>query len=155
MYVYLARADVACPHCGGKVIKLHKIGRSIDPEGRVRNIASQSPSHTAELICIVWTGASKFKQLEDALHMLFAARHHHGEWYDLSVTNVEFIKGLAEDEAMVDKLLVARMKAKRRKRKRSVVKRQPVEMGPTGMVDEGLDWRTWVYGGAKNPIHSI
>jgi len=153
MYIYLIHAEVHCPHCGGEVIKLYKIGRSVEPEKRVSSIATASPSHTAELICVVWAGPTKYKKLEEALHMLFAKRHHHGEWFDLSVSNVKFVRGLTME--VIDKLLVARKAALKRKEEGPEAKTRPLWDTPTRAVDEGKDWRTWVYGGARNPIHDI
>lgn len=169
MYIYLAQAEIPCPHCGGKVVGLCKIGRSLNPKRRVRSIAPVPYQHTVRLICSVWAGPSRYAQLEEALHMLFADKWHHGEWFDLSVSNVEFVKGLTT--GTIDKLLVARETALGRKggdprvgaRAKPIEEATPIRPARRGLladvphtpVDEGLDWRTWVYGGARNPIHNI
>lgn len=69
----------------------YKIGRTQDPERRVKTFAIQLPFEV-EYVCLIET--LNMVELEKDLHLRFAAKRLNGEWFDLDAEEVEYIKGL-------------------------------------------------------------
>lgn len=72
---------------------LHKIGKTLSPEKRVRQIAAGLP-FAIETLCIL--EAADRHQLERALHVKYAHKRVNGEWFDLDPEDVSFIRAVAE-----------------------------------------------------------
>jgi hypothetical protein len=81
-YVYLVRS----------VSSAYKIGRTRNPEDRQRTFGIQLPFEV-EFIALI--EAEDMYTLERELHNRFAQKRINGEWFALSASDVEFIKGLA------------------------------------------------------------
>ena len=68
----------------------YKIGFSITPQKRVRQIQSPYP---VDLICIIQT--DDMLSLENKLHARFDHARKHGEWFELSDEDIDEIKHMA------------------------------------------------------------
>lgn len=62
----------------------HKIGRSVNPEYREQTLQAEEPE-----VELVWKTP---KDIERKLHKKFAAKRMRGEWFDLSVEDVQYIR---------------------------------------------------------------
>lgn len=82
-YVYLIRAENG----------LIKIGKTIDLDKRLEGISGMSPE-PLELIYSIKTTIAKVNKLEAQLHYTFNNSRSHGEWFDLSVSDIEYVKKL-------------------------------------------------------------
>lgn len=82
-YVYLLRSENG----------YYKIGRTQDPQNRVKTFGIQLPFEV-EYECLIKTDA--MVKLEKQLHDHFAHKRIKGEWFNLSPDDVEYIKGLAQ-----------------------------------------------------------
>jgi hypothetical protein len=65
---------------------LYKIGKSINPEKRLKSIRSQNPK--AEIVHIIES------DIELSLHKRFKNKRVHHEWFDLSEREVSELKAL-------------------------------------------------------------
>jgi hypothetical protein len=74
--------------------KAYKIGRTSDPQNRMKTFGIQLPFEV-EYICIIET--PDMIDLETKLHTRFSTKRINGEWFDLSPEDVEYIKGLANE----------------------------------------------------------
>jgi Meiotically Up-regulated Gene 113 (MUG113) protein len=81
-YVYLLRAEN----------DLYKIGRSKNPKTRINGIIWSFPI-AIELVVVI--EATDMKVLEKSLHDQFRERRQRGEWFSLTLSDVEYIKRLA------------------------------------------------------------
>lgn len=84
-FVYLAASDTG--H--------HKIGRSVDPEGRVEHFATKMPVrvdlvHTVE--------CDDYVDAEALLHKRFGPKRGTGEWFDLDADDLAWLLSLAAFE---------------------------------------------------------
>lgn len=70
----------------------YKIGRTIDPDNRIRTFGVKLPFEV-EYACII--GTSDMYGLEMRLHNLYAQKRVNGEWFDLEIDDVAYIKSLA------------------------------------------------------------
>lgn len=74
--------------------QIYKIGQSIDIDKRLASLQASSPVKlTVE--CAIFAGNQP--DLETLLHRKFADHRLHGEWFELPVPAVTFIKALADD----------------------------------------------------------
>ena len=80
-FVYLVRAENG----------LHKIGIAANARERFLGIRSQSPAPVALEFCM---RCPRALEIERALHSRFVSKRHHGEWFDLSEDDVEYVKSL-------------------------------------------------------------
>lgn len=65
---------------------LHKIGRSVNPSTRERTLQAQVP-----LLEMVWSCEAMLTD-ESILHEIFANKRVRGEWFDLSLEDIEYIR---------------------------------------------------------------
>ena len=77
-FVYLFQAGI-----------FHKIGVSVNPSRRLKDITVASPIPVTQ-ICIIRT--DNMISLEYELHRKFKQKHHHGEWFVLDDSDIEYIK---------------------------------------------------------------
>lgn len=70
---------------------LHKIGYSGNASERIKNMRTAIPCPLV-VICII--PSKNAKELECSLHERFALKRAHGEWFNLSPDDIEYIKGL-------------------------------------------------------------
>lgn len=82
-FIYLIKADNG----------FYKIGRTSDPEDRIRTFAVKLPFEV-EYVCVVNT--PDMYALEAKLHLKFADRRVNGEWFELTPDDVDYIRGLVE-----------------------------------------------------------
>ena len=88
-FVYLLRAPLAPG--------VYKIGRSDDPERRLKDIQCMSPIGIA-LECVKPT--NDMGRVEALLHSRFDSKRKHGEWFWLTEEDVEWIKKIDVSNAM-------------------------------------------------------
>lgn len=94
------RANLPAPRNPGYVYLLqsptsaYKIGRTRDPNNRMRTFGVQLPFEV-DFICVIKTG--DMYELERRLHERYADKRIRGEWFALDSEDVEYIKGLAHD----------------------------------------------------------
>lgn len=69
---------------------LYKIGRALSPEGRLRELQTGN-AHKIEIIMTCKT--SRAHQLETALHRRFIGARHVGEWFELTLDDLEWLEG--------------------------------------------------------------
>lgn len=81
-YVYLVQSPT----------ENYKIGRTKNPENRMRTFGVQLPFEV-EYVCVIKT--PDMYALERELHERFASKRVNGEWFTLETADVEYIKGLA------------------------------------------------------------
>lgn len=81
-YVYLVQS----------VTGAYKIGRTIDPNNRLKTFNVKLPF---EVEYVVTIKTPNMYQLETDLHNQFAEKRVNGEWFNLSPADVNYIKGLA------------------------------------------------------------
>lgn len=65
----------------------HKIGRSINPEFREKTLQSEMPDIECSFISPL-----TFNLNEKRLHILFKEKRIRGEWFDLNIEDVDYIK---------------------------------------------------------------
>ena len=73
------------------MLGLYKIGRSVDPEERLKSVQTMSPVGVV-LECVKPT--DDMGVLEALLHNRFHGKRKHGEWFWLSEEDVEWIRKL-------------------------------------------------------------
>lgn len=83
-YVYLIRSQDG----------YFKIGHTSDPDNRMKTFSVKLP-FDVEYVCLIWSG-DRF-ELERSLHDLYKSKHVNGEWFNLSDEDVNYLKGLAND----------------------------------------------------------
>lgn len=81
-YVYLLQSPTTA----------YKIGRTRDPKNRMKTFGVQLPFEV-EFICLIKT--QNMTELESRLHAKYADKRINGEWFRLTLEDVEYIKGLA------------------------------------------------------------
>lgn len=69
----------------------YKIGRTVDPEARVRHLGIQLPFPVSVEHIIP---CEDHKASERALHDMYASKRANGEWFSLLASDVEEIKGI-------------------------------------------------------------
>lgn len=70
-----------------------KIGRSSNPEQRIKNLFPLGSPILVDTVCIITT--NNMYQLERSLHDRFADKRVGGEWFVLDANDIDYIKGLA------------------------------------------------------------
>ena len=65
---------------------MYKIGRSIEPENRLKQIKAHNPA--AKLICTI------DKDIEKELHNKYKNKRVGGEWFDLTESDISYIAGM-------------------------------------------------------------
>lgn len=71
----------------------YKIGRTSDPENRMKTFGIQLPFEV-EYICIIKT--LNMYALEKNLHQYFSEKRVNGEWFQLLSEDIEYVKGLSK-----------------------------------------------------------
>ena len=85
-YIYLLQSPTG----------VYKIGRSIDPENRIKTFGLKLPFEV-EYICLIET--KDMVELERELHERFEEQRVNGEWFNLGDSDIAYIKALAEATA--------------------------------------------------------
>lgn len=70
-----------------------KIGRTRQPKQRGQSLQRQSPV-PLRIVCTI--KSSDTTSLESSLHEKFASKRVHGEWFELSHSDIEYIQSLSE-----------------------------------------------------------
>lgn len=71
--------------------RAYKIGRAKDPTKRTEVLKTQLPM-AVEIVCTLWS--EDYKALEKRLHEHFSSQRLNGEWFELSQTDVKYVKEL-------------------------------------------------------------
>lgn len=70
----------------------YKIGRTRNPENRIKTFGIQLPFEV-EYVCLIKT--TNMVELENALHMRFSSKRINGEWFNLDTEDVAYLRELA------------------------------------------------------------
>lgn len=101
-YVYTANLDAVFPGREGGYVYviesngLFKIGRSVDPEKRLRQISGSIKPLTVEFKLVHTIKSDNADIAERRLHALYRNQRRDGEWFELSEENLKEIKSLTE-----------------------------------------------------------
>jgi hypothetical protein len=66
----------------------YKIGKSVDPKRRINELTKNSSAYEIKTILIFPY------DIEKELHKFFEAQRDNGEWFDLNLTNIDFLYSL-------------------------------------------------------------
>lgn len=76
-------------------VGLFKIGVTKDPQARLKALQNASP----DKLELVWSvPAMDTLAVEKKLHRYFAQRHHHGEWFRLTLHEARWVQGIVREE---------------------------------------------------------
>jgi len=79
-------------YIGCQSLGVVKIGRAVDPNGRLRSLLHGSPTTDLNMLFVAWDrGADEY-----AVHYLWRNKHHHGEWFVLDEELRSWIESGAE-----------------------------------------------------------